>query len=153
MGLFGELDIQSAEDNPWLVPANTYEADLFEVSVKESKPDKNNHISKGLSLIYKISSGDHIGKTVSEWKTIPEPADPANPTPDEKKAASYIKQRLTSLGVPESRMNTVDVNDLQGLPVIVKVTVNGEYTNVSRVELRTTEGKTSEGQTFTGFSG
>lgn len=149
MGLFGDLDVASADDNPWAVPANTYEADVFKVEVKDSQ-DK---AKKGLAITYKISSGDHEGKTVSEWKEIPQPADPKNPTPDEKKATSYLKMRLGSLGVPESRMNTVDVNDLQGLPVTIKVTVNGDYTNVTRVELRGASDAISEPQVFTGFSG
>ena len=145
MGLFGELDVASAEDNPWAVPANTYEANVFEVAVKT---DKNDH--QGLAINYKISSGDHEGKQVSEWKTIPTPADPKNPTPDEKKAMSYLKMRLSSFGVPESRMNSVDINDLLGTPVTIKVTINGEYTNVARVELRG-ESATAP-QEFTGFN-
>lgn len=144
MGLFGDLDISAADDNPWAVPSNTYEADVYLVEVKK---DRNEN--KGLSIIYKISSGDHRGKTVSEWKVIPNPADPENLTPEEKTAASYIKMRLASLGVPESRMNDVNVNDLMGLPVTVKVVVNGDYTNVARVELR--EGTAFKPQEFTGF--
>lgn len=130
MGLFGDLDVASADDNPWAVPANTYEADVYTVEVKT---DKNGN--KGLAILYKISSGDHEGKTVSEWKIIPQP-NGSDLTPEEKKAASYLKMRLASLGVPEERMNDVNVNDLMGLPVTVKVTVNGDYTNVTRVELR-----------------
>jgi hypothetical protein len=146
MGLFGDLDVASAEDNPWAVPANTYEATLFEVSVKEDKNKK-----PGLMLVYKISSGDHAGKTVSEWKVIPQPADPKNPNADEKKAASYLKQRLASLGVPESRMNTVDTNDLLGTEVVITVKVNGDYTNVSKVEPRS--GSVSAPPAFSGFGG
>ena len=155
MGLFGDLDIAAAEDNPWLIPANSYEAFLYEAAVKETKDGK-----KGLSLVYKISSGDHEGKTAQEWKQIPTPEDPANPTADEKKAASYIKQRLSSLGVPESRMNTVEVGDLIGTAVVIKIVVNGDYTNVARVELRdenasvgSTSTVASAPQEFTGFSG
>lgn len=131
MGIFGDLDVASASDNPWAVPANTYEANVYTAEVKR---DKNEAL--GLELIYKISSGDHEGKTVREWKIIPEPADPKNLTADENKAASYLKMRLLSLGIPESRMNSMDVNDILGTEVVIKVTVNGEYTNVARVELR-----------------
>ncbi len=130
MGIFGDLDVASASDNPWLVPANTYECTVYTAEVKR---DKNEVL--GLELIYKISSGEHEGKTVREWKQIPEPADPKNLTPDEKKATSYLKMRLLSFGVPESRMNSMNINDILGLDVIVKVTLNGDYTNVSRVDL------------------
>lgn len=130
MGIFGDLDIASASDNPWLVPANTYEATVYTAEVKR---DKNEIL--GMEIIYKISNGEHEGKTVREWKIIPEPQDPKNMTPDEKKATSYLKMRLRSFGIPESRMNSMNINDILGLEVIVKVTVNGEYTNVSRVDL------------------
>lgn len=130
MGIFGDLDVASASDNPWLVPANTYEATVYTAEVKR---DKNEIL--GMEIIYKISSGDHEGKTVREWKVIPEPADPKNLTPEENKATSYLKMRLRSFGIPESRMNSMNVNDILGLEVIIKVTVNGEYTNVSRVDL------------------
>lgn len=130
MGIFGDLDVASAADNPWLVPANTYECTVYTAEVKR---DKNEIL--GLEIIYKISSGDHEGKTVREWKVIPEPADPKNPTAEEAKATSYLKMRLLSFGVPESRMNSMNINDILGINVIVKVTLNGEYTNVSRVDL------------------
>ena len=131
MGIFGDLDVASAADNPWAVPANTYEMNVYTAEVKR---DKNEAL--GLEIVYKISSGEHEGKTVREWKTIPEPADAKNLTPDEQKAASYLKMRLLSLGIPESRMNGMNINDILGTEVVVKVTVNGEYTNVARVELR-----------------
>lgn len=146
MGLFGDLDVKSAEDNPWFVPSNTYKADVFSVEVKDGKN------GKGLSIVYKISEGDHKGKTVSEWKNIPskEEAD----TEEGKKAASYLKMRLASLGVPEARMNDVEPADLTGTAVIVTVKVNGEYSNVNKVELA--EGADTPAaptQAFSGFGG
>jgi hypothetical protein len=131
MGIFGDLDVASASDNPWLVPANTYEANIYSAEIKR---DKNENL--GLELIYKIANGEHEGKTVREWKVVPEPADPKNMTADEKKQTSYLKMRLRSFGVPESRMNSMNINDILGLEVIIKVIINGEYTNVARVDLK-----------------
>ena len=144
MGIFGDLDVASAEDNPWAIPANSYECTVYTVEVKR---DKNEVL--GMEFIYKISSGEHEGKTCREWKVIPVPDDPKNLTADEKKAASYLKMRLKSLGVPETRMNNINVNDLLGLDVVVKVVVNGEYTNVQRVELA--GDAPAETPAFTGF--
>lgn len=145
MGLFGDLDIASAEDDPWSVPSNTYEATVYTVEVKETQ-DKS---KTGLNIVYKISSGEHEGKTVREWKEIPK----GSTTPEEKKAASFLKMRLASLGVPESRMNSIDVNDLQGLDVIINVKVNGEYTNVTKVALPDSADAEKVGPgTFTGFN-
>lgn len=143
MGLFGDLDVSSAEDDPWSVPSNTYEATVYEVEVKDTQAgDKT-----GLNIVYKISSGDHAGKTVREWKLIPK----GSVTPEDKKAASFLKMRLSSLGVPESRMNSIDVNDLQGLDVIINVKVNGDYTNVTKVELASGNAERTGPSSFTGF--
>lgn len=141
MGLFGDLDVASAEDNPWFVPANTYEMDVYKVELKPGKDDKD----PGLLFTYKISSGEHEGKQVTEFKRIPQ----SQLTKEDKDAASYLKMRLASLGVPESKMNSVEPEDLQGLAVIVTVKQNGEYTNVNKVELASA-GKPQE---FTGFGG
>lgn len=151
MGLFGDLDVKSAEDNPWFVPSNVYKADLFKAEVKDGKN------GKGLTLTYKISEGQHKGKTVSEWKDIPSPADPDNLTEEEEKARSYLKMRLKSLGIPEARMNDVEPEDLMGLAVIVTVKVNGEYSNVNKVELadgaNNAAGTATPTQAFSGFGG
>jgi hypothetical protein len=144
MGLFGDLDVASAEDDPFSVPANTYEATVYEVEVKPTQDGSKT----GLNIVYKIASGEHEGKSVREWKQIPKGAI----TPEDKRAASFLKMRLASLGVPESRMNDIDVNDLQGLDVIINVKVNGEYTNVTRVELADAS-TPAGGSAFSGFGG
>jgi hypothetical protein len=43
-----------------------------------------------------------------------------------------LKARLLALGVPESRINGVEEGMLQGIPVVVKLVKNGDYTNVAR---------------------
>ena len=129
--IFGDLDIASAEDNPFGVPDNTYETYLTEAEVKTSKAG-----NKGLALTYRVASGDHEGKNISEWKNIPTPEDPKNPSAEDKTAMSWLKQRLISLGVPESRMNTLDPKkDLVGTHLYVTTKTKDGYTNVRNVEL------------------
>lgn len=43
-----------------------------------------------------------------------------------------LKQRLLALGVPEDRINSLEPGQLTGIPVVVKLVKNGEYTNVAR---------------------
>jgi hypothetical protein len=51
-------------------------------------------------------------------------------------------------------MNSIDVNDLLGTAVIIKVTLNGDYTNVSKVELASeVNAAAAPAQAFTGFGG
>lgn len=138
--IFGDLDIASAEDNPFGVPDNTYETFLTDAEVKTSKAG-----NKGLALTYRIASGDHEGKNISEWKNIPTPEDPKNPSAEDKTAMSWLKQRLLSLGVPESRMNTLNPSDLVGTHLYVTTKTKDGYTNVRNVELITENAEVAVG--------
>lgn len=132
MGLFGDLDVASAADNPWVVKDGTYGAIVEKVTVEENK-DKT---KTNLVLIYKITDdGEMLGRTVREYKEIPKPADPNNLTEEESKQASYLKMRLSSLGVPESEMNNIQVDDLIGTDVVITVVNKNDFTNVKRLAL------------------
>lgn len=130
MSIFGDLDIANAEDDPFSIPPGTYEATVSDVEVKDNK-DKT---LKGLWITYTVIGETENGKKVSEWKTIPAPADPKNPSAEDKRSMSFLKMRLSSLGIPESRMNSVQPEDLIGTDVAITVKKNGEYTNVTKVE-------------------
>src|SRR6476469_8152494 len=100
MSLFGELDVASAEDDPFSVPAGMYESYLTSVKVGPTKAGDK----VGMSLEYTINGGDHAGKKVTEWKEIPRPSDPKNPSAEDKRAMSFLKQRMLNLGIPEARI-------------------------------------------------
>lgn len=142
MGLFDGLDVASAADNPFEVDPGTYHCVVTGV---EAKPTQNGD-KVGLNLEYTINDDDSPmnGRKITEWKHIPQPADPSNPTSKEAMAASFLKQRLGNLGVPESRMNDVEPDDLIGIECIVSVKKNGEYTNVTKVTLD--EGTSDDGE-------
>jgi len=129
MSLFGELDVQSASDDPFGVPVGIYEAFVYEVKTGPTK--KGDKV--GLSILYKVDGGEHDGKVVSEWKQIPQIMDPKNPTADEARSLSFLKQRMLSLGVTEDQINTVSPDDLVGTKVVITLKQNGEYTNISKV--------------------
>lgn len=132
MGLFGDLDIAAAADNPFAVDPGTYPATVSDVVVKESK-DKT---KTGLNFTYTITGeGPMVGRNVSEWKTLPTPANPKNPTAEEAQALSFLKMRLASLGIPEARMNSIVPEDLVGIDVVITVKQKDEYTNVTKVVL------------------
>lgn len=136
--IFGDLDVANAEDNPFEVEAGTYEATVTDVQVKPTaKGDKT-----GLILEYTITDESNNGKKVSEWKEIPD-----KNSPNAARAASFLKMRLASLGVPEGRMNDLQTDDLMNLDVVVTVTKStGKdgtvYTNVNKVVLN--EGNTGD---------
>ncbi len=137
MGLFGELDVQSAADDPFKVPANVYEATVTDVEVKPTQDNSK----VGMTIIYTVTAdsaeGEHVGKTVREWKQIPQPADPKKLSADDKRAMSFLKSRLLDLGIPENRINTVEPGDLIGKDVTIQVKEGkNDFMNVAKVTLK-----------------
>lgn len=130
MGLFGDLDIEAASDNPFDIPADKYGCAVIKVERTRNKDDNADF----LVFTYVIEEGNAaIGQEVSEWKKIPASDD----EPGADRAKSFIKQRLLSLGVPEKRVNTVNSEDLLGVKVwaTIKPGKNG-YPSISKVELQ-----------------
>lgn len=134
MGIFGDLDLEQYEDDPWKIKPDVYEATVTAVETKANKGNTGNF----LVLTYTIQSGPNSKQTIQEWKGIPQPADPKNPTPEDARKGSFLKQRLISLGVPLSRLNSVDTDDLVGVDVYITVGENKQgFPQVNKVELRT----------------
>lgn len=133
MSIFGDLDIANAQDDPFSVAPGTYPATVSDVEVKDNK-DKT---LKGLWITYTVQGEQETGKKVTEWKTIPSPVDPKNPSAQDQRDMSFLKMRLKSLGVPETRMNTLQPEDLVGTDVVITVKKNGGYTNITKVEIYT----------------
>lgn len=128
-GMFGDLDFENAQDDPFAVPDNSYISYLTDVKVGPTK----NGDKVGMTLEYTIDEGPHAGKKISEWKQIPQPADPKNPSDDDMRSMSFIKQRMISLGVPADKINTTNPDDLIGTKCVVAVKNKGGYTNVRQV--------------------
>jgi len=136
MSLFGELDVQSAEEIDYTIPDNVYPAFVFEVKVGMTRGGNGKTPKLGMTLIYKISEGEYADRQVQEWKQIPQPEDPKNLSEDEKRSLSYLKSRILSLGIPEERVNSVQPEDLIGTEVVITLVTKGEYQNVRKVEAK-----------------
>ena len=131
MGLFDELDVAGAADNPFAIPDDTYPAVVSDVVTK-----KNAKGNMGMTVIYKVTEGDYTGREISEYRRLPHPED--NDKLDAAKAAnslSYIKRTLGRLGIPEDRMNSVGKDDLVGIQCYVSTQMNGDFINVRDVSL------------------
>lgn len=129
MGLFDELDVDVASaTDPFAIPVGMH---LCYLTGAEMKDGKN---GPGLALTYKIDGGDNNGALISEWKSVPATKEEAA-TEAGKKALGWLKQRLASLGVPEGKMNDLEPADLIGTHCYVTVKQNGEYTNVTKVQV------------------
>lgn len=138
-GLFDELDVAGAEDNPWSIPDSTYPGVVNDLDVK-----KNAKGNMGMTFKYKVTEGEYAGREITEYKRLPHSSDAEQLDAAAKsRAASYIKQRLASLGIPEERMNGVTKDDLIGIECYVSTKMNGEYINVRDITLTAPEGGVS----------
>lgn len=148
MSLFGELDVASANDNPFWKDDGPYTCVISNVEIKTSRKDE----SKGLTLKYTIVEGDKKGQFINEWKPIPTSWNlNGYPTAEDEKnttnydaeiagnaarSLSFLKSRLKDFGFPVEKMNNLDPKDFYNLPNLV-VTIKNENgrENVKGVEL------------------
>lgn len=135
MGLFDELDIAGAKDNPWEIPDDTYLCVISNLEVKQ-----NSAGNMGMYLTFTIREGEYAGMEISDYKRVPHKDDKDKLTGKKyEDAKSFIKMRLESLGVPESRMNSVTKEELVGTECYVSSIVrrNGDsmFINVREVNL------------------
>ena len=131
MGLFDELDIAGAADNPWTIPDNTYPFRVTDLEVK-----KNGKGDMAMYFHFTITEGEHKDFEITEYKRLPSSQDANQLSEAEKsKAMSYIKLRLASLGIPEARMNGVTREDLVGIEGYVSTKVKDGFVNVRDINL------------------
>lgn len=131
MGIFGDLDLASASDDPFSVNDGTYEAVVTKAEVRQNKNETDNF----LVLEYTIEDdGNMSGRKVSEWKKIPKQG-----AEDFDRAASFLKQRLLSIGIPNERINSFEPDDALGADVVITVKTKDGYANVNKVATLTDE--------------
>jgi hypothetical protein len=122
--IFGDLDVASADDDPFKIPAGVYPTIVTEVSVVDNA-DKT---KKSLVIKRTIVEGGKAGRILQTWHNIPKrlsPEDMALMTDEAKQkyqeALSFLKKEMLNLGVPESRINQTKPEDLIGLPSVLTV--------------------------------
>lgn len=122
-----DFDLNAVDEDPNAFPDGTHKASVYKAEVVKYKD-----ASKGKAIVftYRLQEGDHKGKDIQEWQS-------ANSF-DTSTKKSYLKRRLLSLGIPESRLNTLtmeDLSDLIGTMVFITKKQNGQYHNITNVRL------------------
>lgn len=141
-GLFGELDATQVEENPFYVAPDTYKCVLTEAN----KVEKKDGSGYGLSFKWVIEDedSDFYGNSISDWKDIFPGITADQITPEVKRKFSFLKQRLTEMGLSPSEMNNLleddNLSQLIGMVAFVEVTEtidkndpDRKYTNVRKV--------------------
>jgi hypothetical protein len=100
---------------------------------------------KSLVITYKMADDDQNAKVEKdEWRAIPVvTADGQFASDKDRTAATWLKRRLVSLGVPETKINDVDPKDLVGTEVYVTFKTKEQWQNVTDVKVATAEGTPS----------
>lgn len=146
--LFGELDVASANDNPFWKDDGTYTCAVAGAEIKTSRKDG----SKGLALKYTIVDGEKKGQFINEWKPIPFSWQLNGYATEENerntkdydaeiagtaaRSLSFLKSRLKDFGFTPEKMNDLTPGDFLDLPNL-SVTIKNENSreNVKGVEL------------------
>jgi len=148
MSLFGELDVASANDNPFYKEDGTYTCVVSGAETKTSRKDG----AKGLALKYTIVEGEKKGQFINEWKPIPfswnlngyateeDEKNTTNHDPEiggnAQRSLSFLKSRLKDFGFPPEKMNNLEPQDFLNLPnLLVSIKNENGRENVKGVEL------------------
>lgn len=132
MGFLNDLDIENTEADPDALPDGKYPGWLFESKILTKKDGSKT----SLVLTYKVDKDfdpKFANRKAQEWFQL-------KPVPSEQQKA-WLKRRLVSLGIPESKMNEIEPDDLIGIAVTFGVKNSNGYKNVNFVELRDEDGE------------
>lgn len=122
-GILSDLGLGDVPDG---LAVGTYKGNVYGCKVQTLKD-----VSKGKSLVftYKVNDPEssYNGETIDEWKSINKF--------DTNVKKRFLKERLVSLGIPETRFDQFRPDDVIGLDVFFTVKKNGQYTNITDVTL------------------
>lgn len=124
-GFLNDLDLGNVEADPNHIADGKYVAHVYKSEVRDTKKGKQ------WVLTYKIDAGSpkHAGQQQQEWFAL-------SPTGDNVELKkSFLKRRVLSLGVPESKINSVNPGDVQGLKVVIEIVHRNGYQNIASVAL------------------
>jgi hypothetical protein len=113
---FAAVDVASIPDDPFLVPAATYDTTVTRAEIKPTKDEKK----MGFNLTY---SDLESSRKITEWYEIPTGYDEAEATEAQTRQMVFLKRTLTQLGLTVDEIKTGNWQDLlEGRNVYVKVT-------------------------------
>lgn len=125
-GFLSDLALDGVEADPNYIADGVYHAYVYESEVRTKKDGTPSWV-----LTYKIAPDEakHAGQQIAEWFDLK----PVGPNATLKK--SFMKRRVLSLGIPETRINAVNPVDFVGTEVSITVKHKGQYQNVTDVRL------------------
>lgn len=123
--LFASMGLDDVEADPNHIADGMYNAHVYESQILTAKSGKKAGRPQWV-LNYKILEGTYKGRVQSEWFDL---------GPNNDQAKPWIKRRILSLGVPESKVSEFQPADVIGTPVTVKIQTKDGWQNVVNVDL------------------
>jgi len=131
-GFLNDLGLDNVEADPNYISDGPHPGFVYDSKVVTKKDS-----TKSWVITFKVAPEDesYAGKTQDEWYSLSVMKDGslAAPSADQK---SWLKKRVLSLGVPESKVNTFDPKDVIGTSVFFNIRHRNGYQNVGEVTLR-----------------
>ena len=118
MGLFGDYDAESV-DETFGIPDGERDMVITDSDMKTSKKGNT-----GLMITF---TDEQTKETLDMWQNLPNSGDPQK----DENSAKWLKRLYKSLEIPDSRMNSVEPEDLIGIEVTgtVYTQQSGQYEN------------------------
>lgn len=125
MGIFGDLDLKNANEDPFYKPDDTYLCLITGAPIATSRNNPNN---QGMTILYDVQEGNHLGETIREWKSVPfewqvdgyaTEEDWKNQTnfdpkvaKNAKTAIGFLKRRMMDFGFSPEEMDNIEQKDI-----------------------------------------
>lgn len=126
-GIFGDLDLESASDNPFGLPNDKYEflltgCEYGPTNKTKDLPNTDPEKRFGITWTFTVTNDcTYKGQTFKDWIEVPQTLTKdqiAELTQDQRtwreRNRALLKRRLVGLGVPLDRMSKVQPSDLIG---------------------------------------
>lgn len=129
MSLFGDIDATNIPELQTSNPAGTFEFVLTSVRTEvgsKNNPDYN-------FLVFTFESED-LPFAQKEKKWVPT-REQFQSDPKARQAASFLKERLLSLGVPVERLNDVRAEHLEGIRGVMTLYADKDFTRIRTIQV------------------
>lgn len=136
--MFGDTDWNEVDDNVWAIPSDWYfltisDDELIVQKGDEEKPEDEQ--KKIWKITFTVTEGEYNDETMQIRLWVPKKTDDSR---DAKKARTRIKQLMTAIEIPVSRMGQIKPGNLteMNLEIYSYCEQKGNFTNPQTYEGR-----------------
>jgi hypothetical protein len=145
--MFGNTDWNEVDDNVWAIPSDWYFLRITEDELVGKKGDEDlpeDERQNFWKVVFTVTEGEYTDETMQLRMWVPKTDDD---TRDAKKARTRLKQFMTALEIPVSRMSGIKPGDLSemDLEVYAYCEQKGNFTNPQTYEGRMRLRKETDG--------